>query len=91
MKNQTKYENIDNKDELINNYLDNYPDNLKLAFCELIISKIDNDNHHPLIKLTENQRTTVMNIISDENKLNNQKFEECLECLTFDQIGYIGW
>tara|TARA_B100000674_G_C37606643_1_gene807910 strand:+ start:281 stop:559 length:279 start_codon:yes stop_codon:yes gene_type:complete len=90
-KRNNQNENINNKIDLVNHYLDNYPNEFKLPFCELILSKIDNENHNSLIRLSDNQRTTVMNIISDEFKDNNQKFEECLECLTFDQIEYIGW
>jgi hypothetical protein len=91
MKNQKKYENLDNKDELVNYYLDNYEDQYKIPFCELILTKIGINNLNSTIKLTENQRTIVTNILSDITKNDNKKFKDCLNCLTFNQISCIGW
>lgn len=89
-----KYENIydiNNKYDLISYYLDYYEDNLKKTFCELILNKIGEDNFNSPVKLSIQKKSAITNIINDPSKNDNEKFEECLNNLTFEQIQYIGW
>jgi len=83
--------NINNKYDLISYYLDNYQDNLKKSFCELILDKIGKENFNSPLKLSIQKKSIITNIINDPFKNDNEKFEECLNNLTFDQIQYIGW
>ena len=84
-------EDINNKEDLVTYYLENYDNNLKISFCELILTKIGKEDFNSLIKLSSKQKDNIINIINDDLKIDNQKFEECLNILSFDQINYIGW
>ena len=89
-----KYDNIydiNNKYDLISYYLDYYEDNLKESFCELILNKIGRENFISPVKLSIQQKSNITNIINDPSKNDNEKFEDCLNNLTFEQINYIGW
>jgi hypothetical protein len=90
MKN-TNIESINNKYDLISYYLDNYEDNLKKSFCELILNKIGKENFISPVKLSIQKKSAITNIINDPSKNDNEKFEDCLNNLTFEQIHYIGW
>lgn len=82
---------IDNKEDLITYYLDNYKNNLKISFCELILTKIGEEDFNSPVKLSSKQKNNIINIVNDDSKNDNHKFEECLNILSFDQINYIGW
>ena len=84
-------EDINNKDDLITYYLENYRNDLKKDFCELILTKIGKEDFNSPVKLSSKQKNNIINIINDDLKMENQKFEECLSILSFDQINYIGW
>ena len=84
-------ENINNKNDLIAYYLENYDNNLKINFCELILTKIGKEDFNSPIKLTSKQKNNIINIINDNSKNDDNKFEDCLNILSFDQINYIGW
>ena len=88
---KSSIENIYSKDGLISYYLDNYENSLKLDFCELILCKIGRENFNSSLKLTFQQKNDIVEVINDHSSSNNEKFKECLNLLTFDQIQYIGW
>ena len=83
-------EHCNNKQELITLYKNEYSPEYYRSFLELSLTKLGNLSDNNPVKLTEDQRNGIQELLN-QNEFLNQMFFDGLELLTFEQINYVGW
>ena len=85
-------ENINTKEELVDYYNNNYPNEYMISFLRLSLTKLGNLSNNNPVRLSENQREDISNILNrPENEFTRDDFVQGLNVLSMDQIGYVGW
>lgn len=82
--------NYNTKEELINLYRDEYPEEYYKPFLELALTKLGDRSDTNTLGLTDVQRNGIQEKLSNNN-ITLETFLSGLELLDFEQIDYVGW
>ena len=84
----SNYDNEAKKQQLINDYRDNYNEIYFRSFLELSTTKLNFNNINNPSKITNSQLMFINNLLQNPD-INREDFISALNVLTYEQIGYV--